>query len=259
MLRSCMAITRLLGLLGLVVFVTLTHAVFAIFGKNWSFSRRLYGMIARLFGLKVRCTGVPHENAEIPTIYVANHISYLDIIILGSLLNGLFIAKSEVADWPIFGAMAKIQNSVFIKRSRSAIDAFKNVVADLLKSKKSVILFAEGTSTDGTTVKPFKPGLLEAAYTEGVEAIVQPVAIVLETIEGQSAGINETLRDTYAWWRPETTLAPHLWGVGRTRQMEIAIHFLPPIKPSDYPDRKALGQAVHEAIRQVVEAGARLG
>ncbi len=258
-MRALLAVARLLTLLLLSAGFLLLHAVCGIFGKRRSFSRGMCRLLCAVFGIRVRIVGQPQIGGTAPVFFAANHVSYIDIVALGAQLDAVFIAKSEVAGWALIGWLAKAENTVFITRTRAAIEGTKAVLAGLLKQGRSVIVFAEGTSTDGTTVKPFKPGLFDALYEEGTAAQVQPVAIVLEKIEGKVVGADTSLRNRYAWWRPEDTLMPHLWGFASTTSLAVAIHFLPPLAPQTFADRKELAQAAHRAVLAVVEDGAGLG
>ena len=95
-----------------------------------------------------------------PVIYLCNHISYLDVLVLGSMLDGCFVAKSEVASWPGFGFLAKLQKTIFIVRERRALKQSRKSIADAMQKDHDIILFPEGTSTDGWDVMQFKAGLL---------------------------------------------------------------------------------------------------
>ncbi|NBX66144.1 MAG: 1-acyl-sn-glycerol-3-phosphate acyltransferase [Proteobacteria bacterium] len=253
-MRVLLGIIRILSLALMAAMVLIIHGLGRLIGRHWSFPTSVCFLVARLFGFTPRVVGTQIRDKDRPVFFASNHVSYLDIVILGSQLDALFVAKSEVANWPLFGVMAKIQNTVFIRRAKTAIDSARDTLASLLRQKKSVIVFAEGTSTDGASVKPFKPGLFDALYEPGVDAVVQPVAIVLESIEGQRIGGNALLRDRYAWWRPEHTLVPHLWAFACTKRAGVSLHFLHALNPKDFEDRKELAAAAHKAIQAVVEA-----
>lgn len=206
-----------------------------------------HGMACKIFNIRIIQRGMPRDRDETPTVFVSNHLSYLDIVALGSQVDALFVAKSEVAGWPVFGFLSKIQNTIFIRRTREAMQESKDKIADALRAGNNVILFGEGTSTDGRAVKPFKAGLLEVLYEPGTNAMLQPVAIVLESVGGKSVD-DQIARDKYAWWRLEDTLAPHLWNFARAGGANLVIHYQLPLDPRDYPDRKALAQAATEVV-----------
>lgn len=222
-----------------IIFIRLTGSV--QWAKMW------HGMACMVFNIKVRHVGVPRDHDETPTLFVSNHLSYLDIIVMGAHMDAIFVAKSEVADWPIFGFLAKLQKTIFIRRTREAMNESKIMIGNVLRAGNNVILFAEGTSTDGRSVKPFKAGLLEVMYEPDIAAQLQPVAIVLDSVGGKNPD-DQTVRDTYAWWRPEDTLAPHLWAFAKAGGAHLTIHYQLPIDPKDFHDRKALAQAASESV-----------
>jgi lyso-ornithine lipid O-acyltransferase len=249
-MRYLRAITRLVVFFIFALVVIVIHACCAVFGKKWSFSCRLYTLMCWLFSINVRVEGVA---LHVPSVlYISNHLSYLDIVVLGSKLDGVFVAKSDLADWPLFGYLSKIQNTVFIKRTAVGLVKAQEVVAGLLRAGLRVIVFPEGTSTNGASVKPFKPGVFEVAYGADVKAHVQPVAIVLEKVNGLSVQGHEALRNAYSWWMPETTLLPHLWNFACLETVDVVLHFLPALSLEVYSDRKALAQAAYEAITEKI-------
>ncbi|MBU6234621.1 MAG: 1-acyl-sn-glycerol-3-phosphate acyltransferase [Alphaproteobacteria bacterium] len=221
-------------------------------------SPRVYAFICWFMAIRVHVKGTPQNSAN-AVLFVPNHISYLDIVALGSILDARFVAKSEVAGWPLFGLLSKIQNTVFIRRTRSALEGAMHELAKILKSGISLIVFAEGTSTNGLAVKPFKPGLFDAVFEAGGGIMVQPVALTIQSIDGKAPMGDGPTRNMYAWWRPEDTLVPHLWAFACSKGTDVAVNFLPVLSPQEYADRKALAAAAHRAVSQVVEAAAPLG
>lgn len=209
-----------------------------------------------VFSVKIRTVGNPREYANTPTVFLSNHVSYLDIIVLGSQLEAIFVAKSEVAGWPIFGFLAKTQRTIFIERTREALNESKHRIAEILQAGNNIILFGEGTSTDGRTALPFKAGLLEMLYERNTGALLQPVVIVIESIGGKRPD-DQAVRDLYAWWRPEDTLAPHLWNFAKAGGAHIAIHYLPPLDPAAFAERKALAQAASKGVAEVLLLASR--
>jgi len=116
-------------------------------------------LVCWLLGIKITVRG--DISTYQPTIFIANHLSWVDIPILGSVLRGHFVAKSEMQSWPIIGWMCHLQRTIFVNRQekhRSHQQA--NVIADYLKQKRNIMLFAEGTSSDGNRILPFKSSLL---------------------------------------------------------------------------------------------------
>src|SRR5271163_1863095 len=119
----------------------------------------------RMLGFRVRLIGRP--TAERPVLFAANHVSYTDITILGSLIPGSFIAKAEVAKWPLFGWLAKLQRTVFVDRRIRSTAQQRDAIADRLAARDALILFPEGTSGDGNFVLPFKSSLFSVVFGRG--------------------------------------------------------------------------------------------
>ncbi len=132
-----------------------------------------------LRALKVRVTPNGGLSSIRPLMLTPNHVSWLDIMVLGSLAPVSFIAKSEVGEWPFFGLLAKLQRTVFVDRQkRSETGAVNRSVASRLEAGDVIVLFAEGTTGDGTRLLPFRSALLGAARDAGGEETlveVQPV------------------------------------------------------------------------------------
>src|SRR5262249_575745 len=118
--------------------------------------------VCRLLGIRVRCTGAPVDTR--PLLIVANHASWLDIWIIRSGAPVVFVAKSEIARWPFFGLLAKLQRSVFVERDRRHKTGAVNAeIAERLAEGDPVLLFGEGTAGDGNRVLPFRTALIGAA------------------------------------------------------------------------------------------------
>lgn len=237
--------SRLRGLLRLAIYASLTLAllpvqtVAVVFGLRLAarLPRFYHRLCVRLLGFRVAVRGRRLDRP--PVLYVCNHVSYLDIMILGSLIEGSFIAKSEVASWPGFGMLAKLQRSVFVERRRSAVARHGDAIADRLREGDNLILFAEGTSTDGTRVLAFKSGLLMAAESEvdGRPIPVQPVSISYTRLNGVPLG--RGLRPFLAWYG-DMELAPHLWNVVALGWVTVEVEFLEPTSLTEAGSRKAL-------------------
>ncbi len=205
--------------------------------------------ICRFFGIRIEVCGEPCSGS---TLFIANHISYLDIPATGSVLSASFVAKKEVAGWPVFGALAQLQQTAFIDRNPKTARHGINSVAAMLERGKSIILFAEGTSTDGRQVLPFKSSLLSTVLHEngGSRNVrIQPLTICL-----LNAATQEEI-DRYAWYKPETELAPHLWEFAKGHGATIRLIFHEPLDPSWFSDRKALAAACHGSVIHGLKTG----
>src|SRR5258708_19334902 len=169
------------------------------FRQPWtaSFTWFYHRWCCRILGLRVRRIGRPTKSR--PVLFAANHISYLDITVFGSLIAGSFIAKTEVARWPLFGWLARLQRSVFIDRQVRSTAQQRDSIAGRLAASEALILFPEGTSGDGNRVLPFKSALFSVAdRTEPGSLIVQPVSIAYTRLDGMPIG--RVLRPLFAWY-----------------------------------------------------------
>jgi 1-acyl-sn-glycerol-3-phosphate acyltransferase len=193
----------------------------------------------RILGIRIERRG--RQSRVTPTLYVSNHTSYLDITILGSLIPGSFVAKAEVARWPFFGWLAKLQRTVFVERRTSRTATHRNAIAERLEQGDNLILFPEGTSDDGNRVLPFKSGLLAAAACEprGQPLTVQPVTIGYTRLDGLPLGRH--LRPLFAWYG-DMEMAPHLWRLVGLGRLTVVVQFHPPVHLADFASRKALSE-----------------
>ncbi len=192
----------------------------------------------RLLGFEVVAIGAiasPH-----PVLFVANHSSYFDITVLGSLIPGSFIAKQEVARWPVFGLLAKLQRTVFVDRdARHRVHHQHGEIAGRLTRRDNLVLFPEGTSDDGVRVLPFKTALLAAAEEQvgGRFPLVQPVSIAYTRLDGMPMG--RALRPFFAWYG-HMELAPHLWRALRLGVATVEVEFHAPVTIAEFASRKEL-------------------
>lgn len=198
-------------------------------------------------GITVRVEGKPYTDRQ--TLYVSNHMSYLDIPVLGSAIRASFVAKHEVSDWPVFGFLSRLQQTAFISRSREEAKTGTNTLESMLKEGKSLIFFPEGTSTDGQEVLPFKSTLFSIAFQNpSLDLMIQPVTLRIELTDGH---LPETQadRDLYAWHiNMDTPLHEHLWNFAKHRGTTISLHFHEAIEAKQHKDRKQLASACHKII-----------
>ena len=198
----------------------------------------------RILGLRVRRIGQP-TNAR-PVLFAANHISYLDITAMGALVPVSFIAKREVARWPLFGWLARLQRSVFIDRQVRSTKEQRDSIAGRLAAREALILFAEGTSGDGNRILPFKSALFSVADHAAAGAVtVQPVSIAYTRFDGLPIG--RRLRPLFAWYG-SMAMAPHLWTVLGLGVVEIVVEFHRPTTLADCGSRKALARHCQEQV-----------
>lgn len=203
-------------------------------------------------GLTVSVRGTPNTGAA--TLFAANHVSYLDIIVMGACTHARFVAKSDVASWPVFGILAKMADTIFVTRNPRAAAKDSAQLADLVERGERLILFPEGTSSNGRTVMPFRSALFAAAdpsmCAEGIR--VQPVSIAY-TVDAIGRPLNGALGDCYAWYG-DMTLFGHLMTVFGLKGASIELTFHPSIRPQAFSDRKALAASAEHAVRRGLQA-----
>ena len=206
-------------------------------------------MVCHAFALKVETIGTPLTGKQ--AIFVSNHLSYLDIPVIGSVLPASFVAKAEVASWPVFGFLAKLQQTAFISRSRSAVQREKGNLAAFLEQGKSLVIFPEGTSSDGSKVLPFRSSLFGIALEAASQPPIQPFTIELVEIDGRKVN-NSQGRDHYAW-HGDMTLMPHFWAFAKSNGAKVRLHFHTPLQVKGLQDRKKLAQTCHQMVAGPLE------
>lgn len=204
--------------------------------------------LASIIGLKVKCVG---ERPSQACLIAANHVSWLDIPVLSAALPVSFIAKQEVAGWGIFGSLARLQRSVFINRERRHTTAeSRDEIQERLKAGDTLVLFAEGTSTDGNRVLPFRSSFFASAEADGL--IVQPVTLAYDGHWGLP--MTRRRRPFYAWYG-DMELPGHLWEALVAGPIEVTVIFHPPMTVSAVGGRKVLARRAEDAVRKgLIEA-----
>ena len=167
---------------------------------------------------------------------VANHLSYLDIVIISAAMPCFFVSKSEIARWPFFGKAARSGGTLFIDRgSRASTAEVANQISERLQLPVPVLLFPEGTSSDGSQVLRFHSSLFEPAVTGRVPITAAAVRYLLED------GSHE--RDLC--WFDDTFFLPHLWRTLCTARFSAEVTYG---EPRIYPDRRTAADATHDEI-----------
>ncbi len=219
--------------------------------------RLFHRFTCRCLGVRRRIRGTPPPIGS-GGLIVANHVSWLDISVLGAERPVCFVAKSEVAGWPVIGFLAGLQRTVFIDRSRRAATA--DVAAQMgarLSAGEAVVLFAEGTTGDGTRVLPLRSSLLGAAHEalgkgagdtdEDADITVYPLTISYTGFHGIAGGRAE--RTALAWYG-DTELAPHLRTVLGVGAIDVELAWGEPIAMGRKTTRKEATRLAQTAIRR---------
>lgn len=194
-----------------------------------------------------------------PTLFVANHVSYIDIPVIGALLDARFIAKSEVASWPLFGQLGQLTQTLFVRRRRRDALIQRNELATRMQHGQSFVLFAEGTSSDGLSVLPFKTSLLSVAEPWVLDRAVAVQSLTLCYVAWRDGTpIGRSNCDLYAW-HGDAELIPHLWRVLRAPGVTIEVGFEAPVLSWTVESRKRLGAELQRSTVQRLEMLRREG
>jgi 1-acyl-sn-glycerol-3-phosphate acyltransferase len=210
-----------------------------------SLPRWYHARCARLFGVDIKIVGMPV--ADRPVLFVSNHVSYMDIVALSAVAEVSFVAKSEVAAWPFFGWLAKLQRTVFVGRQRNKVADEKSILERRLAQGGALVLFAEGTTGDGNRTLPFKSALFAAAERAGVR--VQPVTIAYTRLDGMP--LCRSLRPAVAWYG-SMELLPHLWRLIGLGRLGVEIVFHPATSLAQAGSRKALSHHCESTISRTL-------
>ena len=228
MVSSVRAAVRLVLYLSWTFLLLPVQIMAVLFGLD--LARRLprfyHRICSRLIGLDVVHRGA--VAATRPILFVANHTSYLDITVLGSLIDVSFVAKAEIADWPLFGLLAKLQRSVFIERRASHSARHRDEIGKRLDEGDALVIFPEGTTDDGNHVLPFKSALFAVAErtVNGAPLLVQPISIAYVRLDGMPVG--REWRPYYAWYGG-MEMPGHLWQVLGLGTVTVEVLFHPPL------------------------------
>ena len=194
--------------------------------------------MSRLLGMRRRILGRP---PHAPFMLVTNHLSYLDIILLASCVEGVFVAKRDMRSWPLLGPLAQLTGTIWVKREvrRDAVRVLDRIDAAIARGD-GVILFPEGTTSSGSALLPMRPALLDWAARE--QYPVHHAALTYRNMPGSpSAELG------LCWWGG-MTFGSHLLGVLRTRSFEAVVDFAP--EPITAPTRGTLADRLQQAIAQ---------
>lgn len=234
-------------------------------------TRVVWGGLCKILSLHIRVLGCPagtvggakgRARGERPVIYVSNHSSWLDIPVLGTKLYSVFVAKGDIEKWPIMGLVSKIGRTIFVSRNRSTTGRERDEMITRLATGDNLVLFPEGTSSDGSRVLPFMSTFFAIAklprlpkgvmadeqiptYPPGLTPLIQPVSVVYDRLEGLP--VNRAQRAVFAWYG-DMDLGPHVWQLLKRHTIRATIMLHPPLAPEDFPSRKALANAAWKAV-----------
>jgi lyso-ornithine lipid O-acyltransferase len=226
---------------------------------GWGFiASNYYRVLCSLLRIRVRTSGEPVRSRAV--LFLSNHVSWADIVVVGSVTPVAFIAKREVAEWPLVGITAKMQRTVFIDRARRYQTG--DAVAEIIKrlaSGVSVVLFAEGTSSDGNRVLPFRSALLgaveEAANRGGTDnLLIQPMSICYTGQQGIPMGRQH--RPLVAWYG-DLDFIPHIKTFIEHGAVDALLSYGEPVPADGTTDRKAMTKRLEGTVRQLLTGALR--
>ncbi len=250
---------RAAAILAIFLIVTLTTMPWQLSALRFNlkrrktYPRRFHTFICWLFGIRVRVIGTPVQDQGV--LMVANHTSWLDIPILSKAARISFVAKAEVASWPFFSTLAKLQETVYVERTkRSQTGQARDQIRERLLAGDALMLFPEGTSSDGNQVLPFKSALMGAVEATVEDAqgrkkhvLVQPVSTAYVGLHGMPMGREN--RPLFAWYG-DMDLVPHLWEFLNTGPIDVIVEYHKPISIDTVGDRKKLARMAETIIRR---------
>ena len=246
-LAAFLALTALLLPLALIALLGPPAALLRV-RASWCRS------VCALLGVRVVHQG--RAFTACPTLFVVNHVSYLDVPVLGMLLGGTFVAKAEVARWPLIGLLARLCGTFFVRRHWRQALIQRNALAARLRRNESFVLFAEGTSSNGLGVRRLKTSLLSVAepWVLDCPIAVQPVTLAFVRL---ADGTPVTARNCHLYaWYDDALLAPHLWRVLQMDGIEVQVILHEPVLSWSVQSRKLLGRQLEQQIGSSL-AGAR--
>jgi lyso-ornithine lipid O-acyltransferase len=224
----------------------------AIIPKLW------HRYVGRALGFRVQVKGT--LSSQRPLLIVSNHISWTDILVLGSFADVNFIARGDMEKWPVMGTLAKLQRTIFVDREKKRTSGDQaGEIAQRLASGTAVVLFAEGTTGDGNGLLPFKSTLFGAAsmaVAQGAveQVFIQPVAIVYARRYGIPLSRKER---TATAWIGDEDLGPHIKSLLNLGAFDVEVHVGEPIAFTAASKRKEVARQVESEIRTMMLSGLR--
>jgi 1-acyl-sn-glycerol-3-phosphate acyltransferase len=232
---------RTAGMVGALLLCLPLHYAWKLAGRPSPWPRRFLFLIAFAAGMRAETSGRPLRDK---VLFLANHSSWLDIMLLAGASGTAFVSKAEVAEWPVFGWLARLNKTVFVARHRRGdVRGQADALREALKGGAAVALFPEGTTDGGHEILPFRGSLLSALFPPIPGVAVQPVAI----------DYGEAVHDI-AWVGREKAKDNLMRILARKGTTRVRIHFLAPIDPGQAGDRKLLAARSRDEILERLDA-----
>lgn len=234
---------RVAGIALGLLFCLPLHYLWKLLGLRSRWPRRFLFWVGRSVGMRARIVGTPLESH---VLFVSNHLSWLDILLIAGASGATFVSKDDVARWPVIGWLASLHKTIFVARAeRGAVRGQADQLRSALATGQPVALFPEGTTDGGIDTLPFRPSLLASVFPPLPELQVQPVAIEYGADAKQIAWVGE---------EPAAANAKRV--LSRPGTTEVTLTFLPPIDPAAVRDRKALAELSRREIVAALQGSA---
>jgi 1-acyl-sn-glycerol-3-phosphate acyltransferase len=232
-----------------------------VFNLDWqrTIPHFYHRILCALAGVRIRQIG--SQTTTRPVLILANHASWLDICVITAATPVVFVAKNEVAGWPVFGTLAKLQRTIFVDRERrqQTTEATSEIAGRLLGGD-AVVLFAEGTSSDGIRILPFKSALVGSVHqalgaSHRHDTIdVQPLSLAYTRFDGLPVG--RALRERVAWYG-DADLIPHFIRVLASGATDVTLSWGETIALTAESDRKQVTRDAEAAVRRMTASALR--
>lgn len=244
---SMIALLRFSCFLALTIVFVPLHVLYGLITKDWIAPGCVFASITRkILGIKIIKKGVLETKG--PIVYVANHMPWADVVVLGGLFCARFVSKEEVKSWPLFGLLSILRRTIFIQRTRKGVVAGNKQLKEAIFDGDNVAVFPEGTNSYVyNEILPFKSNFL-SIVEEAPNVRVQPVAAKVTAVGGDR-NINQELFERYAW--ADMEFLPHFWRFLKTSSFEVTFNFCPPLENSG--DRKDMTKKAEAAINRAWE------
>ncbi|MBL4906248.1 MAG: 1-acyl-sn-glycerol-3-phosphate acyltransferase [Sneathiella sp.] len=205
--------------------------------KRYLLPQIYHNGICRLLRVRVITHGIP--STDKPTLFVLNHISWLDIPVVGKTMKGSFVARTEVEDYPLFGTFSRLQQTIFIAQTRPSVKTHKDDMQLHLQQGDSIFLFPEGTSSNGIIIQKFKSTYFALAeqYEGDTPLTVQPVTLAYSQMDNLMMTRGTMI--AVAWVGNEPLLG-HIWNFLKTGSVTAELRFHAPITIKEYESRKKM-------------------
>lgn len=234
------------------VLASLGHIAVTLFPfKRWHLMSRgtriLMRLLQKILGLQIKVEGHTEYLQEQGNLIISRHVSYTDGLILGGLLPAILVSKKNVQRWPLFGQVIAISGTVFVDRGNNKVFDYIDRMISLLKSKITVIIFPEGTSTNGAVVKPFQTVFFQVPLE--VKTDIIPMTISYLYLDGRR--ITQANQD-HVFWYGQTSFFKHLWNLLQFNRIDVTVTVHEKIKAETFTNssvgRKTLSQRCQEFI-----------